>query len=120
VKEQYGNINLVRNNKYFNPAHKLVIKATKNGYVNYLSAKTIGEISFKLGAGRIRKEDDVDFQAGIYLNKVRNEYVKVGQPIATLYSSSIIDKTLVDKFNENTRYLSKPLKVNNPVVKVVK
>ena len=41
-----------------------------------------------LGAGRERKSDDIDYSAGIYLNKIFGEYVHPGEVIATLYANN--------------------------------
>ena len=45
-------------------------------------------MSLLLGAGRIRKEDDIDLGAGIVLNKVVGDRVERGDLIATLYSNN--------------------------------
>ena len=42
--------------------------------------------SQQLGAGRTRKEDSVDMNAGIYLHKKVGDEVREGDVIATLYS----------------------------------
>ena len=41
-----------------------------------------------LGAGRIKKEDKIDPQAGVILNKTYGDYIQRGDTIATLYTSS--------------------------------
>ena len=45
-----------------------------------------GVASLLLGAGRNTKEDVIDFSAGIYLTAKTGDFVKQGEPIATLYS----------------------------------
>jgi pyrimidine-nucleoside phosphorylase len=77
-------------------------------------------ISFRLGAGRLRKEDLIDYQAGVYLNKVKNEYVKKGDVIATLYSSRPIDKSLVNDFMRNVMLASHPHKDIPMIIKVMR
>ena len=41
----------------------------KSGYVKELNAGKVGKLSVELGAGRIRKEDEVDKRVGIILAK---------------------------------------------------
>ena len=63
------------------------VKATKEGYVYALNAEKVGISSLLTGAGRHTKEDDLDYGAGIILEKKMGDYVKVGDVLATLYSS---------------------------------
>ena len=51
-----------------------------------MDAETIGRLSLLLGAGRLRKEDEIDHGAGIVLNKVVGDYVEQGDLLATMYS----------------------------------
>lgn len=55
-------------------------------YVNRLHAGLIGEAVSMTGAGRQKKEDDVDLAAGIYLHKKEGETVKLGEILATVYA----------------------------------
>jgi thymidine phosphorylase len=111
---------LINTNKYFKPKYQLSIKSNRNGYVSYCSTKKIGLISFVLGAGRLRKEDGIDYHAGIQLHKIKNEYVKVGEAIATLYSSKPIDKSLINVFNDNLLITAQPHKNTPIIIKVMK
>jgi pyrimidine-nucleoside phosphorylase len=73
-----------------------------------------------LGAGRLRKEDNIDYQAGVYLDKVKNEYVKKNQVLATLYSSKPINKSLIKDFLTNTHITSKPQKEEPIIIKIMR
>ncbi len=57
-------------------------------FIEAIDAETIGRMSLLLGAGRIRKEDDIDLGAGIVLNKVVGDRVESGDLLATLYSNN--------------------------------
>ena len=52
-----------------------------------IKAENIGKIAASLGAGRIKKEDSIDMQAGIVLNKKVGDYVQEGEILATLYTN---------------------------------
>jgi pyrimidine-nucleoside phosphorylase len=80
-----------------------------------LSTKTVGLISFCLGSGRLSKNDKIDYHAGIYLNKVKNEYVNKNEVVATLYSSKPISNKLSKTFLDNLSINSKPHK-NIPII----
>jgi thymidine phosphorylase len=63
-----------------------VVTATETGVLSKLDALSVGIASWRLGAGRARKEDPVQFGAGIVLNKVQGESVTKGEPLMTLYT----------------------------------
>ncbi len=63
-----------------------VVTAAETGVISKLDALSVGIASWRLGAGRARKEDPVQFGAGIVLNKVQGESVTKGEPLLTLYT----------------------------------
>ncbi len=66
--------------------HEHVILAEASGFVNELDALAVGTASWRLGAGRARKEDPVQFGAGIVIHAKRGEKVEKGQPLLSLYT----------------------------------
>ena len=66
--------------------HSHVVTATSTGVLSKLDALAVGVASWRLGAGRARKEDPVQFGAGIVLNKVQGDSVRAGEPLMTLYT----------------------------------
>lgn len=101
------------------PTHEVKIIAKKSGYLNIHSAQEIGMISLLLGAGRTSKEESIDMTAGIYLDIQDNEYVEQGQVLAHLYSSNVIDNTLIERFNNNIEIVSSKAPKSNIFVKVI-
>lgn len=77
--------------EFDNPTYEYKIYSKKEGYINSMDTERIGKISVSLGAGRLTKEDQIDYTAGIVINKKINDYVKVGDLIATFYSSKVSD-----------------------------
>ena len=63
-----------------------VVTAESTGVLSKLDALAVGVASWRLGAGRARKEDPVQFGAGIVLNKVQGESVTAGETLMTLYT----------------------------------
>jgi thymidine phosphorylase len=63
-----------------------VVTAESTGVISKLDALAVGVASWRLGAGRARKEDPVQFGSGIVLNKVQGESVTAGEPLMTLYT----------------------------------
>ena len=66
--------------------HEHVITADFSGHLNILDALAVGTASWRLGAGRARKEDPVQFGAGVVLHAKRGDQVSKGQPLLTLYT----------------------------------
>ena len=66
--------------------HEHVITADFSGHLNVVDALAVGTASWRLGAGRARKEDPVQFGAGVLLHAKRGDQVTKGQPLLTLYT----------------------------------
>jgi len=60
--------------------------AETSGYLTKLDALAVGMASWRLGAGRARKEDSVQFGAGIQWHVGHGEQVTKGQKIFTLHT----------------------------------
>ena len=63
-----------------------VVTATESGYLSQLDALQVGTASWRLGAGRARKEDAVQFGAGITLHAQLGQKVEAGAPLMTLHT----------------------------------
>ena len=68
--------------------HWHVIRAAESGYISELEALGIGVASWRLGAGRERKEDAVQFGAGIELHAQLGDKITAGDPVMTLYTET--------------------------------
>ncbi len=66
----------------------LEIRAEKNGFIQKIDSKVVGESAVLLGAGREKKDDVIDYGAGIILHKKTCDKVSVGDIIATLYAET--------------------------------
>ncbi len=89
VKCQGGDANLILNPNTFEKAkYSFDVCAENDGYITKTNTEGYGIASLMLGAGRNRKEDDIDFTAGIILNKKVGDKVNKGDIIATLYSNT--------------------------------
>jgi thymidine phosphorylase len=62
------------------------IFASEGGVLTELDALDVGIASWRLGAGRARKEDPVQFGAGIVLHAQRGAHIQAGQPLMTLFT----------------------------------
>lgn len=76
--------------------NKYEVKATKSGYISNLDALSLGKLSMKLGAGREFLEDELDYGAGIILNKTIKDKVEIGDVLMTLYTNKVLDDKDLD------------------------
>ncbi|MDO4898438.1 MAG: thymidine phosphorylase [Rothia sp. (in: high G+C Gram-positive bacteria)] len=65
-----------------------VVTAEATGTLTRLDALAVGTASWRLGAGRARKEDDVQLAAGIRLHAKPGDTVTSGQPLMTLMTDT--------------------------------
>ena len=64
------------------------VLAPRAGYLTQLDALAVGTAAWRLGAGRARKEDDVDPAAGVVLAAGLGERVEAGQVLAVLHAAT--------------------------------
>ena len=88
VEEQGGDIELIKNPESYPKAkHQFEIKANNSGFISGLNAFEIGTASVELGAGRKTKEEAVDGQAGIVLQKKVGDKIAKGETIMVGYTN---------------------------------
>ena len=98
VKNQGGDISYIENTNKFEKAKYIEpIIAEKDGKITKLDAYTIGKMSVYLGAGRIRKEDDIDKSVGFVFNKKVGANVTKGEILGYIHANN------EDKVNELLR-----------------
>ena len=88
VQNQGGDISYIENTDKFEKARYIVpIVAEKTGTVSKLDALTIGKLSVYLGAGRMKKEDNIQKEVGFVLNKKVGDKVERGEILGYIHSN---------------------------------
>ena len=88
IQNQGGDVSYIENLEKFEKAKYIIpVKSKKMGVVTKLPAEEIGKFSVYLGAGRIKKEDNIDYTAGIELNKKISDRVNLGEVIAIIHTN---------------------------------
>jgi pyrimidine-nucleoside phosphorylase len=87
ISAQGGDFSKLLHPSFLKTKSTLIIFAKNFGYVGKINALALGEIASLLGAGRLTKDDAIDFNAGIVLNKKIGDQVKKGDILATLYTN---------------------------------
>ncbi len=86
VENQNGDINGIKVSDNI-----LSIKSKEEGYIKHIDALRLGENARIIGAGRLSKEENIDFEVGIVLNKKVGDYIREGEELLKVY---INEKTL--------------------------
>lgn len=82
VKAQHGDLSKISVSR-----KTKIMKANTTGTIQEISAIKLGELSVSLGAGRMAKEDSIDYGVGFELLKQVGDKVKKGEGIAKIYYS---------------------------------
>jgi pyrimidine-nucleoside phosphorylase len=64
------------------------VPAPEVGFVQGIAATAIGEAALRLGAGRVRKEDEIDHSVGIVCLAKRGDRVEPGSSLAEVHARS--------------------------------
>ena len=116
VKAQGGDVSVIEDNSKFESSKVAKgLAAAQEGYIYSMDTEKCGIASMILGAGREKKEDTIDYSAGVIIHKKIGDYVKRGDLIASLYSSS------EEKCINSSRLLGEAIKISSaePVVKPI-
>jgi len=94
VIAQGGDVSYVDDPEKFPKAQWIEdVPSPRSGYLKWIDAKEIGEASVDLGAGRIKKGDDIDHAVGIVVHHKVGDKIQKGQPLFTLHAN---DKAKLD------------------------
>ncbi|MCD7822865.1 MAG: thymidine phosphorylase [Oscillospiraceae bacterium] len=95
ISAQGGNPEWADNTDLFPKAkYSLEVLAPTDGIIQHMDTAQIGRASSSLGAGRMKKGDPIDLEAGIIIEKKTGDEVTKGELLATLYSNK--QETLSD------------------------
>lgn len=86
IKSQSGRIDEVKLAQ-----NKLTIKSETSGYITEIDPILTSKLVFDLGAGRIKKEDDIDLSVGIEFIHTLNEKVEECDDLINIYYNKEIE-----------------------------
>ena len=122
VEKQGGNIEYLKDTSKFERAKYVEkIYSLEEGYISSINAKEIGKLVCNLGAGRIRKEDEIDNTVGVKIKKKVGDYVKKGEEIAEIF---VNEENLVlqaqKRILEIFKYSSEKVEKLKTIISVIK
>ena len=89
VESQNGKIESIKT------TNKVIsIKSKKSGYIKKIDALNLGECARIIGAGRLNKEDKIDYEVGIILNKKVGDYVEQNEELLKIF---VNEKTISEE-----------------------
>ncbi len=114
VKAQGGDISVLKDYSLF-PQSKDITQliSEEEGFITHINAEKCGVASVALGAGRVRKEDSIDYSAGIVLKKKIGDRVSKGDILAELYCSN-------NKMDEGKEILLNAFEIGKEKIEVKK
>ena len=74
-------------NQFIQTQGVVAVNSQASGYVKHLNALDIGLSAMRLGAGRATKDDSIDHNVGIVLNKKVGDKVSEGEALAYIYTN---------------------------------
>lgn len=90
IMAQNGDISIFENYENFNlNREKYECKSDFSGYITGIKASEIGRAAMILGAGREKKDDQIDYNSGIILNKKVGDKIDKNEILGVLYSRNI-------------------------------
>lgn len=92
IRLQGGDSRIFDDESMFRAAkYSHVIYAPRDVEVISVNAEELGMASLLLGAGRINKDDEIDYSAGIVLEFEPGDKISMDAPLMTLYSNCVSD-----------------------------
>jgi pyrimidine-nucleoside phosphorylase len=87
IQAQGGDTSIFDDPNFHKPGATFVLPAWTTGYVSAMDTTALGWAVQRTGAGREKAGQPVDPHAGIEFHAHRGDFVKEGQPFATLYAT---------------------------------
>ena len=90
LKNQGGIISYVENLETLKKAkYKLEVVSDFSGYVEKMKVEQLGKASCILGAGRIKKDDEIEYEVGLIIKKKIGDFVQKGDILAKVYANDL-------------------------------
>lgn len=100
---------------------KIEVKSDYEGFLSFIDAEKIGMLSLNIGAGRMEKNDSIDYSAGIYIPLKINDQVVKGDIIGIIYHSmeNLEVKRIVRNYKSAFTFQENPLENTSMIFSVI-
>ena len=113
IKAQHGTLN-----GFEIKANKYIVSSDKEGYLNKIDAEEIAKLVFDLGAGRSKKEDNIDYNVGVYINENLGKKIRKNDILGIIYYNKNVDD-MENRFKNAFIINNKKKRVHNIVIKSI-
>lgn len=113
IKAQHGTLN-----GFEIKANKYIVSSDKEGYLNKIDAEEIAKLVFDLGAGRCKKEDNIDYNVGVYINENLGKKIRRNDILGIIYYNKNVDD-MENRFKNAFIINNKKKRVHNIVIKSI-
>jgi pyrimidine-nucleoside phosphorylase len=113
IKAQGGNPKVIENTTLLPQANeKIPIIADKNGFLNRIITHEVGISALLLGAGRSKKEENIDPSVGIWMKKRLGDPIEKGEEIAVFHVNNKKNlEEAITRFNNSLTITEKKGKI---------
>lgn len=114
IQNQGGDISYINDvSKFENAKYIYTVLSEKDGYIKSIDAQRLGKISCELGAGRVKKEDVIDNQVGLIINKKIGEKIEKDDILGIIHANDELKlKNAIEDFKKSfticEEYVEKP------------
>ncbi len=121
VENQGGDISYIENPSKFEKAKYIIpVYSNKTGYIEKLDAEKVGVTSVHLGAGRVKKEDGIDYAVGIWLEKKIGDQIKDGDILAYVHANDEEKgKQAVEDLKQAYNIVQKPVQMEKYILDII-
>lgn len=120
IRIQGGNSEIVDNPDLLPKAkYHFEVKSDRSGYVTGLDAEAVGVSAMLAGAGRRSKEENIDYAAGITLNKKIGDIVEKGETLCIIHSNKENVSDAVERLLGAYRFSDKAPEAINYILKII-
>lgn len=105
VEYQGGNVCQIENPSLLPQAkHKTEMKSKNDGYIDHIHSMNLGILSMKLGGGREKKEDKINYAVGLEMKVKKGDRIKKGDTLCTVYHDEKISDEWIESFYQTFTY----------------